>query len=88
MDRKTIMSWLEGLAQSDWREFHSDSEVQNIAKAVLALLKEQEAVEPKKENDGTPEPWTSWWFVCGECHVAIDRSDIFCRHCGRKVKWE
>lgn len=42
MDRKSVMSWLEGLAQDDWRQFHSDSEVQEIAKAAFALLKEQE----------------------------------------------
>ena len=35
-----VMSWLEGLAEPDWRDFHSDSEVQNIAKSALALLKE------------------------------------------------
>ena len=34
------MSWLEGLAEPDWRVFHSNSEVQNIAKSALALLKE------------------------------------------------
>lgn len=40
-DIKTIMSWLEGLAEPDWRMFHSDSEVQTIAKETLAQLKEQ-----------------------------------------------
>ena len=38
------MSWLEGLAEPDWRVFHSDSEVQNIAKSAIALLKEQESL--------------------------------------------
>ena len=38
---KTVMSWLEVLAQNDWQDFHSDSEVQNIAKSALALLKDQ-----------------------------------------------
>ena len=41
-DIKTIMSWLEGLAEPDWRMFHSDSEVQTIAKETLDLLKEQD----------------------------------------------
>ena len=40
-DRTTVMSWLEGLAQDDWRMFHSDSEVQEIAQSTLKLLKEQ-----------------------------------------------
>ena len=43
-DKDAVMSWLEGLTQDDWREYHSDSEVQNIAQATLELLKEQEDV--------------------------------------------
>jgi len=39
--KKTIMSWLEGLADDDW-QYHSDSEVQEIARSALALLEEQE----------------------------------------------
>ena len=35
------MAWLEGLAQDDWRMYHSDSEVQEIARNALELLKEQ-----------------------------------------------
>ena len=42
-DLEKVMSWLEGLAEPDWRVFHSDSEVSNIAKATLELLKEQDA---------------------------------------------
>lgn len=30
----------------------------------------------------------SWWYVCGECHGMIDNNDLYCRHCGRKVKWD
>lgn len=48
-DRKTVMSWLEGLAQDDWAEWHSDSEVQTTAQAALDLLKEQESDEKNKE---------------------------------------
>lgn len=42
MDREKVMSWLEGLSDIDWRPYHNDSEVRNIAKAALELLKEQE----------------------------------------------
>jgi len=54
----------------------------------LALLKEQEAVEARKKNDGKPQPWTSWWYVCGDCGQEIEYHDRFCRWCGRPVKWE
>lgn len=44
MDRGKVIGWVEGIAEDDdWYLYHSDSEVQNIAKAVLGLLKEQEA---------------------------------------------
>ena len=40
--------------------------------------------EPKEmEIDGGN---TCWWFVCPECHGAVDRADHFCRHCGQAVK--
>ena len=42
MDRMTVMGCLEGLTQDDWQQWYSDSEVQETAKAALALLKEQE----------------------------------------------
>lgn len=86
MDRKSVMSWLEGLAQDDWRQFHSDSEVQEIAKAAFAVLKEQEAVEPINSY-GT--------FRCGKCRNIVGYNDghgrgyqnNFCSKCGQAVKW-
>ena len=51
-------------------------------------LKEQEAVEARKENDGNPQPWTCWWYVCGDCGQEIYYHERFCRWCGRAVKWE
>ena len=60
----------------------------------LALLKEQEAVEPYMDFDGH-DVWR-----CGKCgatifHIYHNASDEdaknyakFCRHCGQAVKWE
>ena len=39
-DREKVMSWLEGLAESDWRECYSDSEVQETARQALDLIDE------------------------------------------------
>ena len=47
----------------------------------LVLLKEQEPVDTELEGGGT-----TWWYVCGECHGAIDKRDAYCRHCGRKLR--
>lgn len=30
----------------------------------------------------------TWFYVCGECHGAINREDRFCRHCGNAVSWK
>jgi len=46
----------------------------------LALLKEQEA-EPEIEGGGS-----TWFYVCSECHGAIDNNDRFCKHCGARLK--
>ena len=81
-DRVKVLSWLEGLTDDDWRMYHSDSEVQNIAKAAFDLLKEQEAVKPK-HNSLSPTDW-----FCGKCGMCISRFHDYCPSCGHEVKWE
>lgn len=46
------------------------------------LLKEQEAVEPVRNNI-SPNDW-----FCGKCGVFVCRLDNYCPRCGREVKWE
>ena len=29
---------------------------------------------------------STWWYVCPECHGAIDQNDHYCRHCGQAIK--
>ena len=29
---------------------------------------------------------TVWWFVCPECHGAVDQKDSFCKSCGQALK--
>ena len=62
--------------------------VKQLKMDALELLKEKEAVEARKKNDGKPQPWTSWWYVCGDCGQEIEYHDRFCRWCGRAVKWD
>ena len=45
-DIEKVMGWLEGLTFDDWRDYHSDSEVSNTAKAALELLKEYKSLQP------------------------------------------
>ena len=53
---------------------------------VFSLLNEQRAVKPQTES--AVYDTGSWWYVCGACQQPIDKTDIFCRHCGKRVKWE
>lgn len=83
-DRKTVMSWLEGLTQDDWPKWHSDSEVQETAKAALELIKEQ-------------EPKTGHWIesagddkcsVCGATYSDLYpdyQYTHYCPNCGAKM---
>ena len=43
-------------------------------------LKKDEPQEIDIEGGGT-----TWWFVCPECHGAIDRRDHYCKNCGQAV---
>jgi len=49
----------------------------------VCLLKEQEPVPPEWEGGGS-----HYWLVCGECHGWINSIDSYCRHCGRRIKWD
>ena len=55
---------------------------QQLCDDTLALLKEQEAVEPK-HNPLSPTDW-----FCGKCGMCISRFHDYCPSCGKAVKWE
>lgn len=48
-----------------------------------ALLERDKPVEAEIEGGGH-----TWFYVCGECHGAIDSNDKFCKHCGQLVCWD
>ena len=54
----------------------------------LALLKEQEAVEPKKVKGYNPPMYTFYEYECEKCKSPMMNKQPFCMGCGRPVKWE
>ena len=70
----------------------SDAEDHEMLKAVLALLKEQEAVKPVLDEQ------TGRIWLCGKCGTYVgfedndphdpNEFDKYCRECGRPVLWE
>ncbi|MBQ1792887.1 MAG: hypothetical protein II008_22155 [Oscillospiraceae bacterium] len=99
MDRETVIThlqiihiWAEFARERDL-QFFTAKHLEDIAQwadDALALLKEhkdlenlqQDPVEAELEGGGH-----TWWYVCGECHTAIDTRDKFCRECGRRINW-
>lgn len=60
---------------------------------VMALLKEQELVKPKKENryidfDGEGHPYNPETYDCGACGKELPWKVNYCPECGREVNWE
>ena len=54
----------------------------------LALLKEQEAVKPKKVKGYNPPMYTIYEYECEKCKSPMMIKQPFCMGCGRPVKWE
>ena len=60
----------------------------------IAMLKEQDAVEPKTEPSAKGHWYTcgscGWWLfqVCDTAHFEDRKRIRFCSSCGRSVKWE
>ena len=83
---------VRGLDGEIYKPFICDRE--SICADAIALLKEQEAVEPYMDYDGH-DVWR-----CGNCgatifHIEHSQADEdwksyakFCRQCGKKVKWK
>ena len=79
---ETVMSWLEGLTQDTWREFHSDSEVQNIAKYALELLKEHQKTKVIfMPHDGV------YQTECSNCGTYLDKAYSRCPKCQKELDW-
>ena len=84
-DREKIIGDLEGLTWDDWHEWHSDSEVRQIAKDAIELLKEQEPLAIRMIDDfGAIK-----FGFCPTCNAIINnRGYPKSCGCGQAVKWE
>ena len=52
----------------------------------LELLKAQEPVRPAIGGNQSVDG--CWWYICPNCQMAIDTKDLYCRYCGKAVKWD
>ena len=54
----------------------------------IVLLKEQEAVKPKKVKGFNPPIYLHLSFICDNCKTDLITNQPYCSGCGRPVKWE
>ena len=57
-------------------------------RGTCVLLKEQEAVEPKKVKGYNPPMYTIYEYECEKCKSPMMNKQPFCMGCGRAVKWD
>ena len=94
MDKEKVIGHLNDCMEASRRDNTWVFVRKDIVEDALAMLKEQEAVEPSFKQD---EKGIFVW-CCGSCgaymyHIydGIDKAKEyakFCRKCGRQVKWD
>jgi len=52
------------------------------------LLKEQEALKPKKVKGYNPPMYTIYEYECEKCKSPMMNKQPFCMGCGQAVKWD
>ena len=63
-------------------------ELETDWKRLKALLKEQEAVKPKKIKGFNPPKYVYYKCVCDKCASDLIEGQPFCAGCGKKVLWD
>ena len=87
----TERHWFEG-EEAELTERQLENAVEEVKaayergyqKGYLDGAKAQEAVKPEIGKNGCG----SCWYICPECRLPIAYKDMFCRHCGRRLKWD
>ena len=86
-------SALEDLQQTAARLQYRDldnvtlSECEEAVFNAIDFLKAQEPVEPEKMTVLDYGSMESGLYLCGACRMPIERGDVYCKHCGREVRW-
>ena len=90
MDRRCVLGWLNEVYRHPTVAFNTYSDERQIefAHDALVLLKEQEAVVPKKTAYQRVDHTIAYRYRCGTCDMSIFPSYKYCPFCGQAVKWD
>ena len=75
------MAFLELARQTSGQRSYTAFEVSNTCRKAAEKIRREIPMEKEIEGGGS-----TWWYVCPECHGAIDNRDHWCKHCGQAVK--
>ena len=92
VDREKVIADIEEqitwIRDNDFHKFPGWGHAVLAMQDAIALLKEQEAVEPKKVKGYNPPMYTLYEYDCKECKSPMMNKQPFCMGCGRAVKLE
>ena len=69
------------LRTSDPKMSYDSFQKGELIRGAVEELKRNVTQKMEMEGGGS-----TWWYVCPECHGAINSFDSFCSHCGQAVK--
>lgn len=84
-EREKMIEAIRGAIRENQRGDRTVKMSVEIAERVAEMLEPPEAVPPEYLVV-TIMGKTRRLPICGICHASIDRTDRFCRNCGREVK--
>lgn len=91
-DRKTTLRMfthmINMMEQHNVMTISCGDPLMELLKDVRELLKEQEAVEPKKIKGFNQPCYVHYAFICKNCRTDLIQGQPYCAGCGRPVKWE
>lgn len=94
-DREKVIKRLEEISDYFFSVYHHSKDREEINEAkdrcdavedALALLKEQEAVEPILKREGRNKYYN--YYVCPCCDEEVVYDQNYCSECGAKFMWE
>ncbi len=95
-DKRGVMAGLEGLTWDDWEDYHSHTEVQEIARSAMELLRDQGQVKTAEwifdEDKGGQDGWRckrcgffEAWYYARHSSPDFIAAYHYCPHCGAQM---
>lgn len=95
-DKQGVMAGLEGLTWDDWEDYHSHTEVQEIARSAMELLRDQGQVKTAEwiydEDKGGQDGWRckrcgffEAWYYARHSSPDFIAAYHYCPHCGAQM---